>query len=137
MTAASERVRDCWDRACNLAGFKGAGSVDPRSIGAQIDATAEVLSGPELYAVRALLTEAWRLCSQEGRAEDAAECMRLAAAMVDQSGRVLGALKAVRAVEEALWADGDPSVPKLFWSTKREEIVEALRSNGFGPAVRS
>lgn len=44
MTAASERVRDCWDRACNLAGFEGAGSADPRSIGAQIDATVEVLS---------------------------------------------------------------------------------------------
>ena len=137
MTAASERVRECWDRACKLAGFVGAGSADPRSIGAQIDATDEVLVGPERFAVHALLTEAWRLCSQEGRAEDAAECMRLAAAMVEQRGRVVGALKAAQAVEEVLWADGDPAVPKLFWATKREEIVKVMRTNGFGPAVKS
>jgi len=141
VTAASERARDCWDRACSLAGFKGAGSVDPRSIGAQIDAVVEEsLPGPEMIAVRALLTEAWRLCSQEGRDAEAAEHMRLAAAMVEQSGRVLGALKAAQAVEDVVWPEDAGSQPELCGlkglrarDGARQRIVHAMIDNGFGP----
>lgn len=141
MTAASERVRECWDRACALAEFKGAGSADPRSIGAEIDAAVEgSLPGPERFAVWALLTEAWQLCSQEGRAEDAAECMRLAAAMVEQQGRVLGALKAAQAVEDIVWPEDAGSQPELCglkglraWDGARQRIVHAMTDNGFGP----
>lgn len=140
MTAASERVRECWDLACKLAGFKGTGSADPRSIGAQIDATQEALVGPERFAVHALLNEARRLCSQYGDVERAGECMRLAAAMVEQRGRVLGALKAAQAVEDVLWPEDAGSQPELCGlkglrarDGARQRIVHAMTDNGFGP----
>jgi hypothetical protein len=140
MTAASERVRDCWDRACNLAGFKGAGSVDPRSIGAQIDSTVEVLFGAERVAVQALLMRAWEIVSSPGDEENAAECLKLAATMVEQRGRVLGALKAAQAVEDVVWPEDAGSQPELCGlkglrarDGARQRIVHAMTDNGFGP----
>lgn len=128
MTAAAERVLECWDRACALGGFKGAGA----SIGAQIDAAVEVLSGPEKVAVRALFGEAWRLTAQFGDAVRAAEYLKLAAAMGEQAGRVLGALKAAQAVEDLL------AVPLGKDRTAISVVVavdEALRANGINAEV--
>lgn len=136
MTAANVRVRECWDRACALAGFKGAGGDDPRGIGSQVDAAVEVLSGPEMVAVRALLCEAWRLVSHHGDAEGAADFMRLAAAMGEQRGRVLGALRAAQVIEDALWSEGtreNGGAIRMVVGGVRMMIAEAMTNNGFGP----
>lgn len=139
MSTANERVRECWERACALAGFKGAGR---GSIGAQVDAALEVLSGAELVAARALFGEAWRLVAQRGDTEGAAEHLRLGVALREQRGRVLGALKAAQAVEDALWPDdsivfvsaqvaGENAV--AMSAETRRGVVSALIGNGFGP----
>ena len=140
MSAANERVRECWERACALAGLKGAGR---GSIGAQVDAALEVLTGAELVAARALFGEAWRLVAQHGDAEGAAEHLRLGAAICEQRGRVLGALKAAQAVEDAFWPvdlDGcgrsDRSANAVDAGVRCAQLrdaVQAMVDNGFGP----
>ena len=135
MSAANERVRECWERACALAGFKGARG----GIGAQVDAALEVLIGAELVAARALFGEAWRLVAQHGDAEGAAEHLRLGAAICEQRGRVLGALKAAQAVEDALWPGSEgiaqaSGVALLHCNVEaRYATVRAMVDNGFGP----
>jgi hypothetical protein len=115
---------ECWVKACELAGFKG----DGRSPAAQIEATVEPLFGAEFVAVNALLSEAGNRCLSLD-VDGAAECIALAAAMAGQRGRVLGALRAAQAVEDAFW-------PKKGGGCPSSEAVKArlaMTDNGFGP----
>ena len=136
MSAANEFVWECWDWVCELAGFKGAGR---GSIGAQVDAALAPLTGAERAAAEACFNEAWRLVAQHGDAEGAAEHLRLGAAICEQRGRVLGALKAAQAVEDALWPGSEgiaqaSGVALLHCNVEaRYATVRAMVDNGFGP----
>lgn len=125
--SGQERVARSWARACALAGFQGSGS----SIGGQVDAVVEPLSGAERTAVRSLLCEAWRLIARVDDVEGAAEHVKLAAALLAQAGRVEGALKAAQAVEEALFAGDDTSRQDGHILT---DVRDAMAEAGFFPA---
>jgi hypothetical protein len=125
-----------WTKTCLAAGIEPGDARE--QIAAMIDKTEK--GSAEWTAVSLLLTWAWdHSCS--GKIDLAAEHLKLAAAMVEQRGRVLGALRAAQAVEEALWPDELPLILSpsesatvaLSTPAGRVGVISAMLSNGFGP----
>ncbi len=114
-----------WVRACALAGVVA----NEISISAQKAATLEALEGAEREAVSALLDGAVLACGQD-EVDRAADMLRLASAMAAQRGRVVGALLAAQAVEDAL-LEGDRTLRGDCHVL--DAVKDAMRANGFGP----
>lgn len=123
---------DKWAKACDLAGVKVGfmSSVLGKADGAERTALVALFNGASSLA-------------DGGEVESAAEHLKLAAAMVEQRGRVLGALRAAKAVEEALWPiDEEGNGQRALSCDSPHMIVQlgvlrsaskAMVENGFGP----
>lgn len=129
--------QECWVTAWAKVGVKSSGNIS-----AEIAERRCQVNGAEHDAVAYLLGEAERYCVL-GHVDGAAERLKLAAAMVEQRGRVLGALRAAKAVEEAFWPvdlDGNGRIDRSWDAVdaavrlaQLREAAVAMVENGFGP----
>lgn len=110
-----------WEKVCSAAG------VEQGVVAAAIRES----KGAEETALSALLNKASGLAAVD-RIDEAAEHLRLAVAMAGQRGRVLGALRAAQAIEDALWGEKGEGLEDDF---KLGFVRRFMRENGFGPGA--